>query len=270
MDRDGNVYFLDTGSGLWKFGVDGKLTQLSRSRFHWLALDESDRFAKARLPSGASGDIERAGESPTLLISSDYPIVIGSDGKMYYASGATGAMRMMGRSLSGAASAIANLPSPVGMLTHINGIASGPERSIYYTEDNAVRRINARGVVSTVATVTASANGPRIPGNDLRPYLRGLAVASDGTVYVASSEDGRLLKITPDGKVATILQTEGPWSPTAVAVSGEDVYVLEYLHTPGEDRLVWLPRVRKITPDGRSTIIVTIDQMPGARERVGS
>jgi hypothetical protein len=26
-----------------------------------------------------------------------------------------------------------------------------------------------------------------------------------------------------------------------------------------------MPRVRKITPDGRSTILVTIDQMPGAR-----
>ena len=68
-----------------------------------------------------------------------------------------------------------------------------------------------------------------------------------------------------DGKVSTLLQLESPWAPTDVAVFGDIVYVLEFLHTPGDDRLEWMPRVRKITPDGRSTVIVTIDRMPGAR-----
>jgi len=45
------------------------------------------------------------------------------------------------------------------------------------------------------------------------------------------------------------------------------VYVLEFLHTPGDDRTTWMPRIRKITPDGKSTIILTVDQMPGARAR---
>jgi len=74
-----------------------------------------------------------------------------------------------------------------------------------------------------------------------------------------------VLKITPDGKVTTLLQLESPWAPTDVAVFGDIVYVLEFLHTPGDDRLEWMPRVRKVTPDGRSTIILTVDQMPGAR-----
>jgi hypothetical protein len=43
------------------------------------------------------------------------------------------------------------------------------------------------------------------------------------------------------------------------------LYVLEFTHDAGDDRTTWMPRVRKITPDGRSTIIVTVDQMPGAR-----
>jgi hypothetical protein len=38
-----------------------------------------------------------------------------------------------------------------------------------------------------------------------------------------------------------VLRTTTPWSPTAVAVAGQDVYVqdvyvLEYLHTANEDR----------------------------------
>jgi hypothetical protein len=41
--------------------------------------------------------------------------------------------------------------------------------------------------------------------------------------------------------------------------------VVEFTHDAGDDRTTWMPRVRKITPDGRSTIIVTVDQMPGAR-----
>jgi hypothetical protein len=74
-----------------------------------------------------------------------------------------------------------------------------------------------------------------------------------------------VLKITPDGKITSLVQLESPWAPTDVAVFGDVVYVLEFLHTPGDDRVEWMPRIRKITPDGRSTIILTVDQMPGAR-----
>ena len=101
----------------------------------------------------------------------------------------------------------------------------------------------------------------------MHPYLRGLKVDTKGVVYVADAADARVLKITPDGKVSTILQLESPWAPTDVAVFGDIVYVLEFTHDAGDDRTTWMPRVRKITPDGKSTIIVTVDQMPGARPR---
>ena len=74
-----------------------------------------------------------------------------------------------------------------------------------------------------------------------------------------------MLKITPDGKVTTIAQLESPWAPTDVAVFGDIVYVLEFTHDAGDDRTTWMPRIRKVTPDTRSTIILTVDQMPGAR-----
>src|SRR5438128_1919199 len=45
VDRLGQVYFLDTGSGLWKIDPRGALTHLSGTLFHWLALDENNRFS---------------------------------------------------------------------------------------------------------------------------------------------------------------------------------------------------------------------------------
>jgi len=44
-----------------------------------------------------------------------------------------------------------------------------------------------------------------------------------------------VLKITPDGKVTTILQLEDPWAPTDVAVFGDILYVLEFTHDAGDE-----------------------------------
>ncbi len=84
VDSQGHVYFADTGQGVWKLDPQGKLTLLHTAAYHWMALDEKGHFVK----SGALGNFDRgsfervtpAGAVPGLIISSDYPIVIGSDG----------------------------------------------------------------------------------------------------------------------------------------------------------------------------------------------
>lgn len=269
VDRLGQIYFIDTGSGLWKVDTKGALSHLSPLRNHWLALDPTDRFTRSRLPTDAGRDweITAAGSNPTILISTDFPIVIGQNGDLYHPSARETNVRIMRTSPSGGTSAFVTLPRSVAgaALGWINGLATGPDGSLYYSEDDAVRRITAKGEVSTVATVPPLTNGPNIPGSDSRPYLRGLKVDDKGVVYVADSADARVLKITPDGKVSTIMQLESPWAPTDVAVFGDIVYVLEFSHDAGDDRTKWMPRVRKITPDGKSAIIVNVDQMPGAR-----
>jgi sugar lactone lactonase YvrE len=269
VDRLGQIYFLDTGSGLWKIDTRGIATHLSPLRNHWLAIDANDRFTQARLPTDSGRDwvLTAVGSNPTLLISTDFPFVIDQDGNLYYPSTRESNVRILRTNPTGGTSAFVTLPRTASgaALGWINGITTGPDGSFYYAEDNAVRRITAQGKVSTVATVTALAHGPAIPGNEKRPYLRGLKVDANGAVYVADAGDARVLKITPDGKISTLLQLESPWAPTDIALFGDVVYVLEFLHTLEEDRLAWMPRVRKITPDGKSTIILTVDQMPGAR-----
>jgi len=267
VDRHGQIYFLDTGSGLWRIDTQGRATHRSSLLYHWLALDENSRFANTSLPTGSLGEISKVDMNPTTLLSSDYPIAIGQDGNLYYPSGGAGGVRIVRMLPSGVTSILATLPATVSgqPLPHINGLSVGPDSSLYYTENSAIRRITAQGSVSTVATITALAGAPSIPGTDIHPYLRGLAVDAHGTMYVADNGDARVLKITPDGKITTLVQTQSPWSPTAVALFGSDVYVLEFLHTARDVRRDWLPRVRKITSDGKSTIIMTIDRMPGAR-----
>jgi len=272
VDATGQVYFLDTGSGLWKIDRDGKLSQVSSTRYHWLAVDANDAFATTRMPSvrGSDWDITRACTHPTVLLASDWPIAIGPRGALYYPSGPPGQLKLMRTLPSGESSVFVTFPDSTSgtALPYVNGIAGGPDGSVYYTEDSSIRRIRSKGEISTFATIPELADGPSIPGTPLHPYLRGLAVDPKGVVYVADNGDARVLKITPDGKITTILRTRSPWSPTAVTLFGDDVYVLEFLHTSRDVRADWFPLVRKIAPDGSDTILATIDQMPGARRAV--
>ena len=267
VDRSGQIYFLDTGSGLWKIDKAGKFSHLSRTLFHWLALDEDDCFANTQLPSGALGEILKVGSNPTVLLSSDFPIAIGRDGNLYYPSGRAGNLRLMKMTPAGATSMVIAFPATVSgkPLPYIGGIIAGPNNSLYYSENSAIRKIDAQGLVSTVIAVRAPARPPSIPATSEHPYLRGLAMDDRGVIYVADTGDARVLKIASSRDVTTILQTQSPWSPTAVAAFGNDVYVVEFLHTVSDVRREWLPRVRKIAANGQSSLIATLEQMPGAR-----
>src|SRR2546423_5697893 len=159
VDQLGQVYFLDTGSGLWKIDPRGALTHLSGTLFHWLALDESNRFSNAQLVSGALGEILRVGASPAVLLSSDYPIAIGRDGNLFYPSGRAGNLRMMKMTPDGTTSVIATLPATVKgePLPYIGGVVAGPDGSLYYTEDTAIKRITPQGRIGTAITIRAPA-----------------------------------------------------------------------------------------------------------------
>lgn len=269
LDRAGNVFFVDSGSGLWKIDTAGKISKIPGAAYHWMALDATNAFARTRLPRERNTDMTAAGSNPTILLASDYPVTIGRDGNLYYPLNVDGKpLCMMKMTPAGATSVLADIPaSKKGPLRWINGLAAGPDGALYYTDDNTIWRMTSNGRASIVATIQSPPNVTLVPMHtkDMGPMLRGLAVDSKGVIYVASTADGCVLKVTPDGKAETILQVQSPWSPTAVAIHGSDVYVQEYLHTTGDDRKEWLPRIRKMTPNGKQSIIATVEQMPGAR-----
>jgi hypothetical protein len=254
---DGVVYFVDTGAGLFSIEAGGKLVRRPGPAFHWFALDPASRFQKTPWPSLPGAEFRSAGVNPTVVLSSDFPVTIGSDGKFYYPDGTSGErVRIVAIEPSGAKSVRATLPAirrAGRTITWLNGLTPGNDGALYYAEDRAIRKIDRRGQVSVIVDNVTVPNCASVPGIEpgLAPYLRGLAIAADGSIYVAASGCGAVLRVDAKGRVSTVLRASSPWSPTAVAVAGRDVYVLEYLHTASDNRAEWLPRVRKISASGQ-------------------
>lgn len=265
VDRQGNVYFIDTGSGVWKIGREGKLTKLSAPAFHWMAMDVDGKLGAVTLPHYSRSDatVARDAGDPRILVSSDFPIAVGPDGSLYYPWLDDGEQLRIYRLAPSGKTTVAVTPPPGAegnSRRWLNGIAVTADGSVYYAEDRGIKRYTPEGeLIPIVADVTLP-GCQSVPGVEAQvgPYLRGLDVDAHGNVYVAAAGCGAVLKITPDNKVTTVLRASSPWSPTAVAVSGTDLYVLEYLHTASDNRREWLPRVRKVGSDGQVSTIAEV------------
>jgi hypothetical protein len=250
VDRLGQVYFVDMVSGVWKLNPQGGLTHLPGSAFHFMTLDADGRFAEIRLPSGPGWVFDRIGSDPTLLLASDFPLALGRDGELYFPSQGQTPVQLRSFSSSGQAAVLATLP---GSLRWINGLAAAPDGSLYYSEDDAIRRVSREGRVSTVVErVKPGGCGAH------NPLLRGLDVDAAGNVFVADAGCGKVLKVSPAGVVTTLPQVQRPWSPTGVALSGSELYVLEFENPDTDDRQAMLPRIRKISADGSTSVVATV------------
>ena len=148
---------------------------------------------------------------------------------------------------SGTTASFASLPATTAgtPIRDLNGLAAGPDGSLFYTEANAIRRVSKEGKVSTVVQNVSLASCGSVPGMGPRdrPLLRGLDIDSGGTAYVAATGCGSVLRVTPDGRVSILFQSEGQWSPTGIALHGRDVYVLEFLGTASD-----MVRCRAVPP----------------------
>src|SRR5262249_40839535 len=151
-----------------------------------------------------------------IILASSYPVAMGPDGNLYFPSHELGAPVQLRKMLpSGETSVLASLPPTAAgkPIRDLNDLAVGPAGSLYYTEFSAIRGVSQDGGVSTVVQDVMPAACGAVPGLGPadRPLLRGLAVAADGTIYVAATGCASVLRITPDGSVSTVLQTEAPW-----------------------------------------------------------
>jgi sugar lactone lactonase YvrE len=150
----------------------------------------------------------------------------------------------------------------------ITGLAAAADGSVYVACSSAVLKVTPLGTVTTLVDTTAlqrlNTDTPGTARDGEKPSLRGLAADSRGTVYAADTGRRRVVKITPDAKVETVLKTERPWSPTGVTVHGQYIYVLEYANAD-EDYAEWLPRVRQLGHDGTITLLASVSK--GDRQR---
>ena len=140
----------------------------------------------------------------------------------------------------------------------VSAMTLAPDGSIYLTDALSVRRVALDGTVTTVATNLAartSEDKPTLFGGADTSII-GLAVSSDGQVYVADAGNRRLLKIAKDGTVGVVYRLDPPYFPTGVfATRNGDVYVLEFSYTP--PGTTNNPRVRKISSDGQNRLLTS-------------
>jgi DNA-binding beta-propeller fold protein YncE len=264
VDEYGQIYFTDTGKGVWKIDSNGKLAYLPASKFHWMTIDAYGHFAGS--PKTFGDYFERVtpqNNKPALIMCSDFPLVVGKDGNIYYADTRPGSAKIIRRTPGRKESVLASNK----IFEFISGIALGPDGSLYITEAsnanaNTIRKIKMNGTMSIIATFVGK-SGNDLPLETTPSYCRGLAVDSTGVIYVAATGSRSVLKISPEGVISNILQESGPWTATGVAVFHGEVYLLEWHDVTAENlevRSAYIPRVRKLGFDGKITTIATVSR----------
>ena len=284
VDRAGNVYFSDLET-IWKISTDGKLTIFlagQRGRHvHELAIDEQDNIFGGDVsynpdtkgwPS-AIWKMTTEGEITYLLETTETPprgMSIWRDrkGNSYWVdqNNHTKTQTLLLKrtpegvvtTLAGGAYGHADGKGTDAKFSSVGGMAFGPDGSLFLSDAASIRKVTMEGIVTTIASGLGFRDGKDQPRflSGLSGSLTGLTVARNGIIYVADSENRRLLKVTPEGKTEVILRTEPPFFPNGVAAAGNDLYVLEVGFTL--PNISSGPRVRKISGDGKQTILATV------------
>ncbi|HEX5702710.1 MAG TPA: hypothetical protein VFX97_05890 [Pyrinomonadaceae bacterium] len=158
--------------------------------------------------------------------------------------------------LAGGAYGHADGQGTAAKFSSVGGMTFGPDGNLYLTDGSTVRKVTLDGRVTTVAR-NLDFTTPEDQKQD--GGLTGLAADSNGSIYVADTGRRRLLKVKSDGNTDVVYRATAPFFPNGVAVGRDgSIYVLEFGMTP--PNINSGPRVRKILPDGKNVVLVTLGE----------
>ena len=154
------------------------------------------------------------------------------------------------------------------------GVAVGPDGRVYISEvvGARVRRVDASGIITTVAgTGTPGFSGDGGPATSaMLSDPHGVAVAPDGTLYIADRSNHRIRRVDANGIITTVAGTgaygfSGDGGPATLAQLNEPFGV-----ALGPDGSLYIAdtfnhRTRRVGPDG----IITTVAGPGANGVLG-
>jgi sugar lactone lactonase YvrE len=155
-------------------------------------------------------------------------------------------------------------PATEATLGHPSGVAIGPDGAVYIadTDNNRIRRVDPDGTITTVAgTGDERFTSDEVPARQSALALpQGVAVDTDGALYIADTNNHRIRKIDREGIITTVAgdgsdgfdgdggpATEASLSgPQSVAVAPEGTL---YIADSGNDR------IRRVDADGTITTL---------------
>lgn len=257
QDVHGNLYFQNFNQSTWKLTPDGTLTEVKMP---------------ARLGnSGAVGSLDEL-----LAVDAAGNLYVSAGNDFYQRSPQILKISPQGdvTLVAGSSPGHADGTGAATQFSHIRSAAWGPDGTLYVADGDTVRRVTLDGRVTTLARKPvpgsgpgALENGPWTAADNPQGFQRifGIAVDARGNVVVADSDNFRVCRISPQGKITTLYRTRLPSKPTGVAIVGDDVYVMDRMFVPMPVVTNWFDthRVRRIAPDGRVTTVVTVGEGGG-------
>ena len=167
-------------------------------------------------------------------------------------------------------------PATEATLNSPRNLAIGVDGSVYIADsgNHCVRRVAADGTISTVAGSGVAGyfgdGGPAVEARLLSPS--GVAVDSDGSLYIADTFSHRIRRVTPDGIITTaagngtFTPAEGDLGDGRPAVEAELAYPSDLAIGPDGGIFIvdtYHSRIRRVAPDG---IISTVAGMGSGGE----
>jgi hypothetical protein len=285
VDKQGRIYFGDVlHNTVWKI-EDGKVTPFLKNKHsHRVALDEQDNLYGEHLeyvPSNDSWRFHMWKATPTGEVSYVVPPSVGfpwgllmdKDGNRYEWHGNNNKRddsRIVKRSPDGTLVTIAGKDwgwadgkGEQAKFSSVGGMAWGADGALYLTDTNAIRKLTLDGTVTTIVRGVAELQ-PNLQARALTVLalgqgggtLLGLTLDAQGSIYVANYSGKAVIQFAPDGKVLNVIKCENEWSPAGVAISGSDLFVLEF----SDEGITKGPRVRKVSANGNAITLGTVNE----------
>ena len=192
QDAAGNLYLADALAGrVYRVARDGRVST----------------FAGGGTRLGLQSD---GGPATAAQLPSPRGLVFDSKGNLDIAEASCNCIRQV--SPAGAISTVYTLPASSGsVLRQAEGLSIDVQDNLYVTEwlGHTVLRIGASGSMTTIAGAGAQGfsgdGGPATAAQLNGPSA--VAIASDGSIYIADSGNNRVRKVAADGTISTVAGT---------------------------------------------------------------
>jgi DNA-binding beta-propeller fold protein YncE len=265
-DQSGNAYFSDLET-VWRLAADGDLSVFRPAvpgrHVHELAIgpgghvegDENRYDPQTQRFYSGLWQRALAGEEQSIVPLSENPprgagVWQDAGGNRYVTEWVSSDDRrtaLIQRSRSGVVKVLYDAGAGVARrapasVASVGGMAFAADGFLYFADGSVLRRLNPDGAVETVYVGGAPSS------------LRGIAVTPDGRLLAADMESRTVIEIGADGASSILYHGSSGWIPTAVALAGQRLLVLE----ANADHHEYVRRVRLVElRNGVATVVAS-------------